>query len=184
MARAGLTGVLLVGGASARFGSSKPLARFDGETLAVRGWRILGEACEHRLAVGKGDEELPFAVLADDVEERAAIHGLAAGLRAAPTELCVVLPVDVPCMTVEALHLLADACRDAAVPQTGPLPGAYRKTALPALERGELSIRRVLAQLDVAVVELDPALLANVNTPGELAALELRSRRPRGRRGS
>ncbi|HEY2935147.1 MAG TPA: molybdenum cofactor guanylyltransferase [Gaiellaceae bacterium] len=171
MARAGLTGVLLVGGASSRFGSPKALARFEEETLAERGWRILGEACEHRLAVGKGDEELPFPVLADGVEERAAIHGLAAGLRAAPTDLCVVLPLDVPRMTAEALHALADACRDAAVPQTGPLPGAYRRTALPALERGELSIRRALAELDVAVVELDPALLANVNTPDDLRGL-------------
>jgi molybdopterin-guanine dinucleotide biosynthesis protein A len=171
VARAGLTGVLLVGGASSRFGSPKALARFEEETLAERGWRILGEACEHRLAVGKGDEELPFPVLADGVEERAAIHGLAAGLRAAPTDLCVVLPLDVPRMTAEALHALADACRDAAVPQTGPLPGAYRRTALPALERGELSIRRALAELDVAVVELDPALLANVNTPDDLRGL-------------
>ena len=74
-------------------------------------------------------------------------------------------------MTVEALHALADACLDAAVPQTGPLPGAYRRAALPALERGELSIRRALEQLDVAVVELDPALLVNVNTPEDLREL-------------
>jgi molybdopterin-guanine dinucleotide biosynthesis protein A len=111
-------------------------------------------------------------VVADGVEERAPIHGLAAGLRAAPTELCLVLPVDTPLVTVAALLQLADACRgDAAVPQTGPLPGAYRKSALPALESGELSIRRALERLEVAVVELEPALLANVNTPDDLRAL-------------
>jgi molybdenum cofactor guanylyltransferase len=171
VARPDLTGILLVGGASSRFGSSKALARLGGETLAERGWRTLGEACGHRLAVGKGEEELPFPVLADGVPGRAAIHGLAAGLRAAPTELCVVLPVDCPCMTAAALLGLAAACRDAAVPQTGPLPGAYRRSALPALEAGELSIRRALEGLDVAVVELDPALLVNVNTPDDLSAL-------------
>jgi molybdopterin-guanine dinucleotide biosynthesis protein A len=171
VARPGLTGVLLVGGASSRFGSPKALARLRGETLAERAWRILGEACEHRLAVGKGDEELPFPVLADGIEGRAAIHGLAAGLRVAPSDLCVVLPVDCPLVTTELLLALADACRDAAVPQTGPLPGAYRKTALAALERGELSIRRALEGLDVAVVQLDPALLVNVNTPDELRDL-------------
>jgi molybdopterin-guanine dinucleotide biosynthesis protein A len=37
----GLTGVLLVGGASERFGSPKALARFRGETLASRGERLL-----------------------------------------------------------------------------------------------------------------------------------------------
>jgi molybdenum cofactor guanylyltransferase len=173
VARDDLTGVLLVGGASARFGSQKARALLGGETLAARGWRVLGEACGHRLAVGKGDEELPFPVLADGVEERAAIHGLAAGLRAAPTALCVVLPVDTPLVTAAALLDLAAACRgDAAVPQTGPLPGAYRKSALSALESGERSIRRALASLDVAVIALDPALLANVNTPGDLDAAE------------
>jgi molybdenum cofactor guanylyltransferase len=163
-----LTGVLLVGGASTRFGSPKAFAQLDGETLAERAWRVLGEACEERIAVGKGDEDLPFPVLADGIEERAAIHGLVAGLRAARTEVCVVLPVDTPNMTAAALRSLADACRDAAIPQTGPLPGAYRKTALSALASGELSIRRAIAGLDVAVVELDAELLLNVNTPDDV----------------
>ena len=168
MADPGLTGVLLVGGASTRFGSPKALAVVDGETLAERAWRLLGDACDERIAVGKGDEELPFPVLADGVEERAAIHGLVAGLRAATTDVCVVLPVDCPNMTADALRALAHACRDAAVPQTGPLPGAYRKTALPALMTGELSIRRALEDLDVAIVALDESLLVNVNTPADV----------------
>ena len=168
MARRPLTGVLLVGGASTRFGSPKALAVVDGETLADRAWRLLGEACDERIAVGKGGEELPFPVLADGVEERAAIHGVVAGLRASRTDVCVVVPVDCPRLTGAALHALADACRDAAVPQTGPLPGAYRKSALPALSSGELSIRRAIGALDVAVVELDPALLVNINTPDDV----------------
>jgi molybdopterin-guanine dinucleotide biosynthesis protein A len=163
-----LTGVLLVGGASSRFGSPKALARLDGETLADRAWRLLGEVCDERLAVGKGGEELPFPVLADGEQERAAIHGLVAGLRAATTDVCVVLPVDMPWLTPAALRALVAACRDVAVPQTGPLPGAYRKTALAALTSGELSIGRAIAGLDVAVVELAEALLLNVNTPGDV----------------
>jgi molybdopterin-guanine dinucleotide biosynthesis protein A len=163
-----LTGVLLVGGASTRFGSPKALVQFEGETLAERAWRILGDACDERIAAGKGDEELPFPVLADGVDERAAIHGLVAGLRAAHTDLCVFLPVDTPNMTAAALRSLADACLDAAIPHTGPLPGAYRKTALSALASGELSIRRAIAGLEVAVVELDDELLLNVNTPDDV----------------
>jgi molybdopterin-guanine dinucleotide biosynthesis protein A len=163
-----LTGVLLVGGASTRFGSPKALAVFEGETLAARAWRVLGEACDERIAVGKGAEELPFPVVADGVEERAAIHGVVAGLRASRTDVCVVLPVDCPRMTADALRALAAACRDAAVPQTGPLPGAYRKSALPALTSGERSIRVAIAGLDVATVEIDPSLLVNVNTPADV----------------
>ena len=85
MARPGLTGLLLVGGASTRFGSPKALARFGGETLAERGWRTLGEACAHRLAVGKRSEALglPFPVIDDGSDVKAPIMGLIAGLEAA-----------------------------------------------------------------------------------------------------
>jgi molybdopterin-guanine dinucleotide biosynthesis protein A len=111
-------------------------------------------------------------VLDDGSDRRASIVGLAAGLRAATTELCVVLPVDTPLVTATLLLELADACRDAAVPQTGPLPGAYRKSILPALVPGELSIRKAIERFDVNVLEVDAALLRNVNTPADLEALE------------
>lgn len=181
MARRELTGALLVGGVSTRFGSPKALARLGDETLAERAWRTLGELCDERIAVGKVDDglDLPFALVDDATDVRAPIAGLVAALRAARHDVCVVLPVDCPLVTVGALGELANACGkevDAAVPQTGPLPGAYRATALPALEtalaEGRLAIKGVLEALRVAVVELDPALLLNVNSPEEL-------RRPR-----
>jgi FdhD protein len=166
-----LTGVLLVGGASRRFGSPKALTRVGGETLAERAWRLLGDCCTHRVAVGKRADELPlpFEVVDDGTDVRAPLAGLVAGLRAAPTELSVVVPVDCPGLTAETLVALARGCRDAAVPQTGPLPGAYRRSALPVLERrlaaGELKIRDALGELDVAVLELPEEALANVNAP-------------------
>ena len=169
------TGILLVGGASARFGSSKPLARLEGEMLAERAWRLFGECCTARLAVGKRDDglPLPFELVDDATAVRAPLAGLVAGLRAATTELCVVVPVDCPALTTDALEALAAACLDAAVPQTGPLPGAYRRRALPVLERrlaaGELKLRDALDELDVARVELPAAVLVNVNSPAELA---------------
>jgi len=168
-----LTGVLLVGGASTRFGSPKALARLGGRTLAEIGWETLA-FCDERLAVGKSADglDLPFPLIDDGTDVRAPIAGVVGGLRAAANELCVVLPVDTPRITSEALLSLADACKDAAVPQTGPLPGAYRRTALPALEQalsaGRLSLREALAGLDTLVVDVEPDLLLNVNTPDDL----------------
>jgi molybdopterin-guanine dinucleotide biosynthesis protein A len=173
----GITGVLLVGGASRRFGTPKALAVVRGETLAARAWRLLGEVCDERLAVGKHADglELPFPLLDDGTDVRAPIAGVVAGLRAAANDVVVLVPVDVPLLTAASLRRLVDECRDAAVPPNGPLPGAYRRSALPALERAlaeeRLTLHAVLRELDVAVVALDAAELVNVNTRDDLRRL-------------
>ena len=165
--RVDATGVLLVGGASERFGSPKALALLRGETLAERAWHVLGEVCDETVAVGKETDalELPFPVLDDASDERAPVFGVIAGLRAAAHDTCVVLPVDCPLVTAELLRELLAA---RAVPQTGPLPGVYSRSVLPELEarvaRGELSLRGV----NPVTLEVDETLLLNVNTPTDL----------------
>jgi len=81
----------------------------------------------------------------------------------------------VPFANAELVRILGEACRDAAVPVSGPLPGAYSRGALPVLERrlagGELALRDALAELDAVTLEIDPSLLVNVNAPEELATL-------------
>jgi molybdopterin-guanine dinucleotide biosynthesis protein A len=137
---------------------------------------VLGEAFDEVVVVGKeGDGlELPFEVLDDGSDVRASIIGVAAALRLAGAEVVVVLPTDMPLVTAGLLRTLADAVEghDAAVPQTGALPGAYRRTALPVLERriaaGELAVHRALGELRTRVVEVDDAALRNVNEPGDL----------------
>ena len=151
-----------MGGTSSRFGSPKELAEYEGETLVDRAWRLLGEVCNERLAVGRGG-------LADP--GTGPVAAIAAGLRAASQEVAVVIPVDMPLLTPAALRVLAGACRDAAVGQAGPLPCAVARRALPAFETGERRLRTVLDGLDTARVELADELLANVNTPADLDTL-------------
>ena len=165
MADQPLTGIVLVGGASARFGSPKELAEYEGETLADRAWRLLGEVCDERLAVGRGGLPDPGT---------GPVAAIAAGLRAASHEVAVVIPVDMPLLTGEALRLLAEACRDAATAQTGPLPCAVARRVLPAFETGERHLHAVLDGLDTARIELDDRLLANVNEPADLRRIGTR----------
>ena len=165
-----LTGVLLVGGASERFGTPKALARFRGESLADRGRRLLEEACDEVLLVGKAADGLPFPVVDDAAESRAPVHGVVAGLRAAAHEVAVVLPVDVPLMTPAALRALGDA---GAVPSARiPLPGAYPRALLPVLEArvaaGELSLRGV----NPTTLALPDGMLRDADTPEALRELE------------
>ena len=165
-----LTGVLLVGGASLRFGSPKALAVLDGETLAVRAWRVLEEACDEVLAVGKASDALPlpFPILDDGTADRAPIYGVIAGLSAAKHYTVVFLPVDCPLVTPAVLRELGEAV---AVPQTGPLPGAYSKSMLPELTgrvaAGQLSLRGA----NPTVLEVAESLLADVDIPADLTRI-------------
>ena len=176
MARRDLTGVLLVGGASRRFGSAKALAPYNGTTFAEHAWGVLGAACQQRMAFGKSRElALPFPVHDDGIPVRAPIAGMVAALRVARNDVCVFLPVDLPYATPELVRQLGEACREAAVPPGSPLPGAYSRSALHVLERrlaaGELALRDALPELDTVTVEVEPRLLVNVNAPEEHAAL-------------
>ena len=167
-----LTGVLLVGGASRRFGSPKALARFRGETLAARGRRLLGEACDEVLVVGKAElaPRLPFPVLDDGVAERAPVYGLLAGLRAARHDVVVALPVDNPLVTPGALRALGET---GAVPSERiPLPGAYPRSLLAELERRVAAGHPSLRGVNPVTLELPERLLVDADTPDELASLE------------
>jgi molybdopterin-guanine dinucleotide biosynthesis protein A len=171
-----VAGVLLVGGASRRFRSPKALARLGDETLAERAWRILGEAFDERIAVGKaGELDLPFAVVDDAADVRAPLAGIVRGLSSVEADVAVFLPVDVPLVDVATLRSLGDASREAAVTQTGPLPAAFARSVAPELEarlhRGDLRLGDAIAALDTAVVRVDAALLVNVNEPADLARL-------------
>ncbi len=124
------------------------------------------------LVVGKAGElaELPFPVLDDGTEDRAPVHGLIAGLRAAAHDTVVALPVDVPLVTPAVLRALGET---GAVPSPRvPLPGAYPRALLSVLESrvaaGELSLRGV----NPTTLEVPAALLADVDTPAALAELE------------
>ena len=105
-----LTGALLVGGASERFGSPKALARLGEETLAERGWRVLNAACDEVIAVGKTADGLVCPSRSSMMERvsGAPVFGVLAGLRAARNDVVVFLPVDCPRMTPAALRCLGE----------------------------------------------------------------------------
>ena len=169
-----MSGVLLVGGQSRRFGTPKALATIDGELLVDRGRRVLAEACDEVLVLGKVGE-LPFDVIDDGVDVRVPMAGVVGGLRLATHDVVVFLPVDCPLVTGDVLRALGEACRDAAVPQRGPLPGAWAKSALPVLERrlaaGRYGLMDAYEELEVVWPDIDQALILDADTPDELERL-------------
>jgi molybdopterin-guanine dinucleotide biosynthesis protein A len=80
-----------------------------------------------------------------------------------------------PFLTADFLEQLVEAAEgvDVAAPETGPLPGAYRRSALPLLERKiaahEFALHRAVEELDVQIVHGNLELLRNVNTLEDLS---------------
>src|SRR5438067_1103220 len=176
--------------AFAQTGGVHATGLFDrsGELLCVREDVGRHNAMDKVIGWAHASDALPLANeilcvsgrLSFELVQKAAVAGcpiVVAGLRASENELTVVLPVDVPLVRAPDLRRLADACIDVAVPQTGPLPCAIRRTALSPLERRlaahQLALRDAFAELDTHVVELDPQHLVNVNAPADLEALQL-----------
>lgn len=175
---ASVSGAVLLGGASRRFGAPKALAEVDGEPMGVRVHRRLAEALGgdgHVIGVGKAalGLELPFAVLDDATERQAPIFGVLAALRATRAELLVVVPVDMPRLTAASLRSLPAALietgAEVAVFPRGPLPCALRASVLDRLERvSGGSLRAAFAPLRGVTVACPEAELLNVNRTSDL----------------
>ncbi|MCA9510742.1 MAG: molybdenum cofactor guanylyltransferase [Myxococcota bacterium] len=199
---ANVAGAVLVGGASRRFGRDKARAEVGGIAMATRLARLLDDLFEEVVLVG-GDppDDAPGRRVPDPEapgDARSALRGIVGALEAARAERVVVLATDLPRMRVELVLALAawppcDAVvvRDA-LGRPEPLCGAWARDAvLPAarelLARGEYRLTALLGAIDahylegadLAAVDPDGVALANVNTAGDLAALEARGVAPR-----
>lgn len=199
-----VTGIVLAGGRSRRMGADKALSVLAGRTLLDWVLAALEPVTASRLVVtrtpaGLGDVGVP--VVRDRLPARGPLTGLHAGLEAAPSDLCLVVACDMPLVRTDLLALLARAIGpfEAAVPYVGdpgvpppagaatareaglqPLLAAYRKRALPALERllraGSMPTSALVSVVRARIVPpaewraVDPEGLSfvNVNTPEDL----------------
>jgi molybdopterin-guanine dinucleotide biosynthesis protein A len=197
-AGADISGIVLAGGRSSRFGSDKLAARLGDATLLERAVAAVADiSTEVVVVVAPGDgREMPAA----GVPVRRAIDpepfggplvGLLAGLETAREPIALVVGGDMPTLNRDVLLLLvrsliaSDGSRDAAVlvqrGETRPLPCAVRNGAATQVARrllgeGERSLKalvRTIGTLSVAEGDwrpLDPtaATLLDVDAPGDL----------------
>jgi len=163
-----LYGGLLIGGKSARMGSSKSLLEVGGETFAEKQYRILKKDCDDVYLLGSGPlpESLRDAPrLADPPGIEGPIAGLISAGRFAPSADWLILAVDMPNVNESHIEkLLAGRkpgfrCVMAQHPDSGrpePLCALYSSQLLhiaDARRQGELSITKLLARLGVKAAE-------------------------------
>ncbi len=165
-----ISGLVLAGGASSRFGEPKALALFHGRPLVSWVASALAPLCSEVLvSIGiRSDEEafrnaVPGARLVRDRHgDRGPIEGLQRGCDAARGEILAVAPCDAPLLQTDLyealLHMLEG--HEAAVPRFrvfDPVRAVYRRGAvLRALGRAPGAIRSpssVVDRLDAVFLE-------------------------------
>lgn len=183
-----ITGVVLAGGASSRFGGRpKGLQLFRGRAMALSVADALAPLCANvviEAPVGAGYEGLglPLIHAAPAHAGKGPLAGMAAGLRAARTGSWVAfVPCDMPLLaTADLRALFREGVNVYAVSPRGPEPlvallgTEMLQPLLDTLSRDALP--RTHAALDAAGARAvrfdDAAPFANVNTPDDLARLE------------
>jgi molybdopterin-guanine dinucleotide biosynthesis protein A len=194
-----LTAIVLAGGRSSRFGSNKALARLHGVTFLDRVLGAARDVCPRAVVVLAPAQPEPALIEREGVTftrdltpHEGPLAGVIAGLEAIATGWALVASCDAPLVQSPLLALLAGRRAESAqavLADVGgrlqPFPAVVSRSSLPrlraAFEAGERRIDRVLEQLPrVEVPEAtlrftDPQLLSfrNVNSPEDLAALEL-----------
>lgn len=190
-----VTGLILAGGKSSRFGSDKAWAELQGRPLLQWVGDALSAVCEELLIVHAEGQTLPpvsspvpVRCVPDEFEALGPLAGLISGFPFVRFEYCIAASVDVPLLQPGVVRRLADMAvgHDVAVPFVGGLRqqqvAAYRPaTCLEPFRRSLLSGgRRVVAAyegLDVELIpeanllDVDPDLRSFKNT-NEPAALE------------
>jgi molybdopterin-guanine dinucleotide biosynthesis protein A len=177
----GLSGWILVGGASTRMGRDKALIEIGGRPLALLAAEALAGVCESVSLVGDPDRynALGLPVISDRQRGAGPLSGIEAALGASHSEWNLIAACDMPSLDASLLRELARAAADdAAIPQypdgsIEPLCAVYHRrchaAAIGALAEGLRRITDFIARLTVRYVQVtDPRPFLNLNTPEDL----------------
>lgn len=168
-------GALLAGGRSSRFGSDKALAPHRDRALIEHGWAALGSVADATVVCGRGYFDWPW------IADRPAgglgpLGGLCAALdhaRRHGFDRVVSIGCDTPSVPPDLLALLVGAPGPTYL-DDAPIVGGWPAALAPALDTfiATDAIRSVRGWANAVGAEpIDGWSIANVNRPGDLAAL-------------
>jgi molybdopterin-guanine dinucleotide biosynthesis protein A len=179
MGRSRRAAIVLAGGGSSRFGSSKALAVLAGKPMICHvTWRLSNVVDEILVIIGHGESRAQYKavlpssvrVMNDEQEGKTPLIGIVTGLGAASSPYVLVSACDIPFVNEEVVKLLFQRASgaDAAIPRwrngdIEPLEAVYRtastlKAARATLVPSGLPLRemiRKLAQVVYVSVEDD-----------------------------
>ena len=183
-------GFILAGGKSSRMGADKFALEIGGETFLTRAVKVLQPVCESVKIVLNQTQNIETSqpIVRDIYAMRGALGGIHAALKNCEAKFAIILAVDLPFVTTEAIENLANFALVsnkyiATVPRqtdsrAQPLCAVYRaKYCLPTLEKlldenEKASVRDFLdlvfpKYIDQNRLSADANLLFNVNFPAD-----------------
>lgn len=181
-----VTGLILAGGRSQRFGENKALAEYQGVSFIERTYRTLKILLPKIFVITNQPEDyhhLPFPLVRDEIPHQGPLSGLATGLKCISTPYALVVACDMPLLNHEILEQVLEQGRDhqACIPQRSGqsefLLARYAKDLLPQLQEALASGMRSFKEWhptlsDVVSFEMRGLAAYNVNTRQDLKRLE------------
>ena len=184
IARCDVTGVVLAGGQSSRFGSNKAMQFIGNETFLMRAIRLLQPLCAEVLISGKRVEYTGTGcrLVKDLFENCGPLAGIHAALKACQTPYVLFLTCDMPLMESAPLYsMLAETDVEivgwsSQEEKGGVFPLLLSKTLLPiieqTLEQGKYKIKPILYEKENARIWEIPtewlSLFTNINRKEDL----------------
>lgn len=183
----GMTGVVLIGGKSRRFGQDKVLAQVRTKRLVEHVIEVIEPLFEEVIFIGhKRDDLENLRIFEDIIPGCGPMGGIYTALSVAKTRHCFVFAADMPNLNQGFIRFMIAraADQDVIIPAWSngiePLHAIYNRSILPLLppylEKGWLKIERFLEQLTVDQIGEDrirefgdpDTMFANINTPQDV----------------
>ncbi len=188
-----VSGVILAGGKSRRYGINKAFVKTDGIALIERVIMVLRSLFQHLILVTNTPDEYAYLKLPmheDLIKGLGPMGGVFTGLSVIPNDAGFFVACDMPFLNHNLIRYMAKnkGSFDVVVPRIcgmmESLHALYDKRCLPAIKRlinsKEYQIIRIFQEVSVRYIDedeirgFDPKLrsIINVNTPQELRRLE------------
>jgi len=187
-----VTGIILAGGKSSRFGADKGTVRFRNKSLmeiAIERFNVL---CNNVLISSNSDayNDLGYPVIRDEMNDCGPMMGIYSCLRKSMTLVNLVVSVDTPLIPAGLYRELIRVKEDAqvVVPSSGkgkfePVIGLYERTVLEPIERifamNDYTLPHLFRRIHFKQLTVgrnhpfsDPVIFTNINTPDDLTRLE------------
>jgi molybdopterin-guanine dinucleotide biosynthesis protein A len=185
----GVTAFILAGGKSSRMGTDKAFLQLGGETLLAHALKLAGAVTDDVRIVGDARKFSAFGRVVEDVyRDQGPLGGIHAALSTSPTELNVMLAVDLPFVEANFLQYLLTRARESGAMVTlpraagglQPLCAVYQRSfaavAEDSLRKGRNKIDSLFAKVQTCVIDEEELvrggfsleMFRNLNSPDDL----------------